>query len=618
MRILDQMPESLREVARELSPLEQANADLVEALTGRTDGARTLVLFERCGLMVSHDRARPGWYAYRPPYGFLLYEELRRASPDRLVELHRRAADWYARRKVPAAELRHALAAQDWRRATHTMGSSWHELVTVGCPTSGPKVPPTPPPHVRHEPGLALAFASERLDAGDGSAGARFLRLAERAGLETATGTFRAVAAAVELRQAQAAGQSDVVLTTARRLLRDGGDGSPGTGPEGLRLRAIALVAAGGTELDHGDLGAAQAYLTEGVALARQAGMVRVQVSGLGSLAALQLERGRPGRAIAHCREAMARADGAGLTGYGDLAWIDLALAEAGQLQGRIDAAEHHLGRILEVDALAHPAFVVGTAVVHARIDSLTGDARMAGGVLAAVRDEFAGRRISPKLRQVATLTEAEIRLAGADPQAAERLLAQECLPRYTAWAAVVRAKTHLARRRVEAALRSIRPYLEPVGGSLVWAVEANLVAARILRALGRHTNAAAAMARALQLADDDDIRWPFLCGGADVRALLRSHAQSSRRWRALAEDVLAMLPSPRTPGRAESPVETLTERERSVLRLLQGTLTTEEIAATLYVSVNTVKTHMKAIYRKLGAGRRREVVARARLLNLL
>ncbi|MFD0582597.1 helix-turn-helix transcriptional regulator [Dactylosporangium darangshiense] len=55
-----------------------------------------------------------------------------------------------------------------------------------------------------------------------------------------------------------------------------------------------------------------------------------------------------------------------------------------------------------------------------------------------------------------------------------------------------------------------------------------------------------------------------------------------------------------------------------AVLRYLQGTLSAGEIASMLYVSVNTVKTHMKNIYRKLGVGRRREVIERARELNLL
>ena len=64
--------------------------------------------------------------------------------------------------------------------------------------------------------------------------------------------------------------------------------------------------------------------------------------------------------------------------------------------------------------------------------------------------------------------------------------------------------------------------------------------------------------------------------------------------------------------------VEPLTERERTMLRYLASTLSNAEIAAELYVSVNTVKTHQRAVYRKLGADGRRDAVHRARSLHLL
>jgi LuxR family transcriptional regulator, maltose regulon positive regulatory protein len=64
--------------------------------------------------------------------------------------------------------------------------------------------------------------------------------------------------------------------------------------------------------------------------------------------------------------------------------------------------------------------------------------------------------------------------------------------------------------------------------------------------------------------------------------------------------------------------VESLSEREREVLELLAGMLTTVEIAAEMFISVNTVKTDLKSIYRKLAAEHRGEAVRRARQLNLI
>jgi LuxR family transcriptional regulator, maltose regulon positive regulatory protein len=66
------------------------------------------------------------------------------------------------------------------------------------------------------------------------------------------------------------------------------------------------------------------------------------------------------------------------------------------------------------------------------------------------------------------------------------------------------------------------------------------------------------------------------------------------------------------------APVDALTERELAVLELLPTSMTYEEMAAALHLSVNTVKTYLKVVYRKLGADRRRIAVARARQLSLL
>ena len=72
-------------------------------------------------------------------------------------------------------------------------------------------------------------------------------------------------------------------------------------------------------------------------------------------------------------------------------------------------------------------------------------------------------------------------------------------------------------------------------------------------------------------------------------------------------------------PRRARSSaVEPLTEREREVLRHVSGMLNTAEVASEMYISINTVKAHLKSIYRKLAATHRGEAVRRARQLELI
>jgi LuxR family maltose regulon positive regulatory protein len=64
--------------------------------------------------------------------------------------------------------------------------------------------------------------------------------------------------------------------------------------------------------------------------------------------------------------------------------------------------------------------------------------------------------------------------------------------------------------------------------------------------------------------------------------------------------------------------IEPLTEREHEVLVHVSGMLNTAEVAEEMYISVNTVKTHLRNIYRKLAAAHRSEAVRRARQLQLL
>ena len=85
--------------------------------------------------------------------------------------------------------------------------------------------------------------------------------------------------------------------------------------------------------------------------------------------------------------------------------------------------------------------------------------------------------------------------------------------------------------------------------------------------------------------------------------------------------DSMPDLPAAPAQAELEAPVlvvEPLTEREREVLVHLSGLLSTAEVASAMYISVNTVKTHLRSIYRKLAATHRNEAVRRARQLGLI
>jgi LuxR family maltose regulon positive regulatory protein len=142
--------------------------------------------------------------------------------------------------------------------------------------------------------------------------------------------------------------------------------------------------------------------------------------------------------------------------------------------------------------------------------------------------------------------------------------------------------------------------------------VEALLVDAEVALRSGHVTHGTAALDSALALARPLGVVRPFVLGGPHVRSVLGSRPGvlgSGPFASRLATARTAVLAEPATP---------LSERELDVLTLLPSLLSAGEIAEELTVSVNTVKTHIRSIYTKLGASSRREAVQHAQRRGLL
>jgi LuxR family maltose regulon positive regulatory protein len=174
-----------------------------------------------------------------------------------------------------------------------------------------------------------------------------------------------------------------------------------------------------------------------------------------------------------------------------------------------------------------------------------------------------------------------------------------------------------LARGDALSALRRVEPLLAAgTAAHPTRRLHALLVAAVARQGLGDQRGASEAVERALEIAAVEHYRRPFAEGGGAVRRLLARHASLPTAYAPVVIELIDALEraAPPPPGL----LEPLSERERDVLRLLPTLLPNTEIASELFVSVNTVKTHVKSIYRKLEVSSRREAVARAVQLRLL
>ena len=150
-------------------------------------------------------------------------------------------------------------------------------------------------------------------------------------------------------------------------------------------------------------------------------------------------------------------------------------------------------------------------------------------------------------------------------------------------------------------------------------AIEREVLRAVALRATGNGDAALAALEEALAQAEPEGIRRPFLSAGRGVRELLADHLRKAVSHRWFASELLRNLDG--ADGARVLPaelLEPLSLREGEVLRFLPTMMSNADIASELFVSVNTVKTHVKSIYRKLDVTRRQDAVRRARQLHLL
>ena len=424
-------------------------------------------------------------------------------------------------------------------------------------------------------------------------------------------------------------GNVSAVAEEARRLLAVAeapdtaqpawGTGEPGLGEE---LRALALINLGITESWAARLEVAEGHLEQGVMLARRMGRPFLEFTGLAQQAMIEIFRSSR-RAAERGRQVVELAQRHGWTEEPPACAAYLALGAALVWQGRLEEAEPWVQRAERtVRAEAEPAAAL---VVHYLRGLLELTRSRDADALTAFRaaERLTGHLAASHYLVIVTramLIHALVRLG--DTERAEQALAglgeQD---RDRAEIRIAAAMLRLAQDDPQAATTALAPVLD---GSAALARRTWLVEAFVLEAIARDTLGDAgaterALERALDLAEPDGALSYFLLQPAP--GLFERHARHRTAHAALLAEILSVLagskPAP-TPTGPQPPLEPLTDSEIRVLRYLPTNLSTPEIANELYVSSNTVKTHIRNLYGKLGTHRRAEAVARARTLGLL
>jgi LuxR family maltose regulon positive regulatory protein len=624
--VLDRQTTRVREFLLDTSLLSRLTGPLCAAVTGQEDAKATLEELDRANLFLIPLDDRRVWYRYHHLFGDVVRARLLDGHADRVTALHRRASDWYAQNGEPREAIVHALAGDDPERAA--------ELIELAAPAMQRARQESQlrswleslPAHLyRDRPVLAMALVGARMATGDADDLDPLLEIVDswlgRADTpivfdEVAYSRLPAMAAVHRAGLALLAGDTNETIEHARRVLEL-------VGPDDHLQRGAAAALLGLASWSRGDLEAGRKGYIEAIACF-ETGDYLSDVMGCSlALADIQVAQGRLREAQRTFESALRHAaERPGLRGEADMhVGLSLLAIEHDDL----DAAEHHLRASAELGQhMGLPQHPYRWRVAAARLHEAQGDLDKTLALLTEAEARY-NTDYSPRVRPVTALkARIEVKLGDLDAGVrwadAHGLSAHDELSYVREFEHVTLARVLLARgapEAVEQATGLLRRLFTAAdeghrNGSII---EILVLLAVAQQAAGDHTRATASLAQALARAEPEGYVRSFLDADATVMDLLRRLAGTGD---AHAAEILGSgRSSPTRRRHRASDPDDLSDRELDVLRLLRSDLSGPEVARELYVSLNTLRTHTKHIYTKLGATNRREAVTRAAQLGL-
>jgi LuxR family maltose regulon positive regulatory protein len=624
--MLERQPPEVQGLLLRTSVLDRVNGELADLLTGATGSERILLELEDANaFVVSLDPGRT-WFRYHRMFAGLLRLELRRTMPADIAGLHRLAARWLAARGQAADAIGHLQAAGDWDEAARMLTDHALSLTLDGqAGTVAALLRSFPARTGDDSPDLTLvrAIADQyqlRLDQTD--AYLREVRAYAATTPPDRRHRLQMAIASVDLLSARLRGQFDSIFEQAGALLCPDDGQTSADASLSSDLKAIALLNLGVTEAWSLRLADSERHLEEGAALACRIGRPYLEVACLAHLGFASTSRSFA-MARQRCEEAIRVAARRGWDAEAVTAPALAALANALIWTGQFDLAEHWLDRARRAtQADGEPGIRLLVCLTSAILQAARGHGHRALEDFAAARQMQAlmvgEHGLTTRVNAWTIATQARL---GMTEQARAALAA---LDGRQASAGEIRnavAVILLAERDPAAARRELRVVLDgdvPVLSYLTQ-VEAHLLDAFACRDLGDERACQEAAEQALNLAEPDRLILPFAMTGA--WQLLETAPRHGTSHAALVTDILDAIRNPERGGPNQSammPVEELSRSELRVLRYLPTNLTRREIAGELSVSLNTVDTHIRRIYAKLGAADRTAAVQRGRELRLL
>ncbi len=617
--VLQALPDDQRALLCIAAVPDQISAELLRHLTGEARAQILLDQFERDSLFLVRVDGPGTWFRFHPMFRDLLRYRFRSSDPLEKRRLLAAAAAWHIDRGQLAPAITYLLRASEWERALATIMSfgpkafeqgematitAWLDQIPEGARANRVDVTllrgifeGITGNAVKADDVLRPVALSATASAGERACALAFLAtlVQWRPGLEES------------LRWAELAKEALASL-----------EGAPVpdllglTNPESLE--AITLAAGGRAKFFMGEFPEARRWLRE-AKLGKGSTYSIWRIHLLGTLGLIEAWSGRTERAVSHANEAIGVALAAGIMAHpgSSDAFLALSLAslERGERATAVDALEQGLMRAT-ANRRTQLQWVAGS--ISAMLLASEGRPDDVATHLTATSRRLGAPPPPIVANRLLALQANALRSAGF-PERALRIMGVE--PPGVPALAFERVAAYLTIGHVNEAAKELDvwPVPEDPARTPLAAVERLTMAAWVAAARGRTADADQLVDDALALAEPHCLVDVFARAGGTVVDLLaeRPDAQSGFTHRVL--DRAMAVRSPSTPKPLADP---LTKRELAILAYLPTRLRNAEIAERCYLSLNTVKTHLARIYRKLGVANRNEAIVRAREFGLI
>lgn len=643
--VLARQPDDVRSFLLKTAVLDRMTGALCDAVTGDDNGSERLEALERRNFFVVPLDDKRHWFRYHHLFADVLRIYLKDERPDSISELHRRAAAWHESNGSLGDAIRHSLAAGDYdnaaslvERTAPAMQQTRQESTVLGWLRSLPDA-------VLHSrPVLSAVYGSTLLATGETEGVEDRLRDAER-WLDTTTAAdarpedssrmvvvddaaFRRLPASIAVWRAGlalATGRPTDTVTHARRALELAGDDH--------LTRGAAAAVIGLTSLANGDLETAYEMYAESVSRLHRIGNISDVLGCSITLADIRITQGRLGDAIRIYERGLQLAAQHGAPTLRGEADMHVGLGELHRERGDLSAATEQLEKARELgESAGLPQNPYRSRVAMARIRQIEGDLDSALALLDEAERVFSND-FNPIVRPVAAtrtrMWVAQGRLGAALDWARQHSLSvRDDLSYLREYEHITLARVLLAQHRSNPALHASLDdamglldrllHAAAEGGRTGNSIEILMLQALTHHARGDHRGALDPLGRALTLAEPEGYMRIFADEGPPMAALLQVAAAKRIGGGYVRRLLGAVGLAGDKPASRQGLIDPLSERELEVLRLLGSDLGGAEIARQLVVSLNTVRTHTKNIYSKLGVNSRRAAVRRAEELDLL